>query len=129
MTGVPTPKTLPLVTVVIPTYNERDNLRSQASKVLALGPGYRLVVVDDNSPDGTGDVAEELAAAFPGRVRVLHRPEKRGIGPAYVAGFRAALAGEAAYIAEMDADHSHEPADLPRPVPPSVAGPAGSGAG
>lgn len=106
----------PLVTVVIPTYNERENLASLVPEVLRLGPGYRVLVVDDNSPDGTGQVADQIAAAHPGRVRVLHRAEKQGIGPAYVAGFRAALADETAYIAEMDADHSHDPEDLPRLV-------------
>ena len=102
--------------VVIPTYNERDNLASLVPKVLRLGPNFRVLVVDDDSPDGTGEVADQLAAACPGRVTVLHRPEKKGIGPAYVAGFRAALAEDAAYVAEMDADHSHDPDDLPRLV-------------
>lgn len=116
LTPVPPRSSDPLVTVVIPTFNERENLASLVPKVLRLGLGYRVVVVDDNSPDGTGEVADQLAAAFPGRVRVLHRPEKQGIGPAYVAGFRAALADETAFIAEMDADHSHDPEDLPRLV-------------
>ncbi len=106
----------PRVTVVIPTFNERENLISLVPKVLRLGPGYRVLVVDDNSPDGTGEVADQLAADFPGRVRVLHRPDKQGIGPAYIAGFRAALEDDPAYIAEMDADHSHDPDDLPRLV-------------
>ena len=109
------PTTAP-ITIVVPTYNERDNLRTRVPRVLALGPQYRVVVVDDNSPDGTGTVADELAAAHPGRVQVLHRPAKRGIGPAYVAGFRAVLATDAALIAGMDADHSHDPADLARLV-------------
>ena len=104
------------VTVVIPTYNERENLRSLVPRLLALGPAYRIVVVDDNSPDGTGVVADLLAAEHPDRVQVLHRPKKEGIGPAYVAGFRAALSGDAAVIAEMDADHSHDPADLAKLV-------------
>ena len=102
--------------VVIPTYNERENLRTLLPRVLALGERYRVVVVDDGSPDGTGAVADALAAAHPGRIRVLHRPGKAGIGPAYVAGFRAALASDAAYVAAMDADHSHDPADLPELV-------------
>ena len=106
----------PSVVVVVPTYNERDNLGRLVPAVLALGPSYRVIVVDDASPDGTGELADELAAAHPGRVRVLHRPAKRGIGPAYIAGFRAALADGADLIAQMDADLSHDPADLPRLV-------------
>jgi len=102
--------------VVIPTFNERDNLPNIVSELLALGPEYRLIVVDDNSPDGTGAVADRLAAAHPDRIAVLHRPGKAGIGPAYVAGFAAALAGGADRIASMDADHSHAPADLRRLV-------------
>jgi len=104
------------ITVVIPTYNECDNLRSLVPQVLGLGPGYRVIVADDNSPDGTGKVADALAEVFPGRVQVLHRPGKAGIGPAYVAGFRAALADGADLVVEMDADHSHRPSDLPRLV-------------
>ena len=104
------------VVVVVPTYNERENLRSLAAAVLAHGPGYHLLIVDDASPDGTGALADSLAAAQPGRVRVLHRPAKHGIGPAYVAGFRQALALRADLIVQMDADHSHDPADLPRLV-------------
>jgi len=106
----------PSVIVVVPTYNERANLRSLVAAVLAHGPRYRILVVDDASPDGTGVVAEELAVAHPGRVRVLHRGSKRGIGPAYVAGFRQALALGTDLIVQMDADHSHDPADLPRLV-------------
>jgi dolichol-phosphate mannosyltransferase len=104
------------VTVVIPTFNERDNLPDMLRELIALGPAYRMVVVDDNSPDGTGEVADRIAAAHPGRIAVLHRPAKAGIGPAYIAGFEAALAGGAQRIASMDADHSHAPLDLPRLV-------------
>jgi dolichol-phosphate mannosyltransferase len=106
----------PSVVVVIPTYDERENLGAVATDVLALGDAYRLIVVDDASPDGTGELAEALVTAHPGRVRVLHRPAKRGIGPAYVAGFRLALEDGAELIAQMDADRSHDPADLPRLV-------------
>ena len=102
------------VAVVIPTYNERENLNALVPRLLALGERFRVVVVDDNSPDGTGAVADALAATHADRVRVLHRARKEGIGPAYVAGFRAVLASDAAFVAEMDADHSHDPADLPR---------------
>ncbi len=106
----------PSVTVVIPTYNERENLQTLIPDVLGLGPTYRVIVVDDSSPDGTGQIADDLARRFPGRVEVLHRPRKEGIGRAYVAGFDPALAGDADLIAQMDADHSHAPADLARLV-------------
>ena len=107
------------VAVVIPTYNERENIASVVADLLALGDAYRVIVVDDASPDGTGGLADALAAAQPDRISVLHRPEKRGIGPAYVAGFRAALAmtnPAVDLIVQMDADRSHDPADLPRLV-------------
>jgi dolichol-phosphate mannosyltransferase len=106
----------PRVTVVVPTYNERPNLEELAARVLALGPDYALLVVDDGSPDGTGTLADALAAANPGRVSVLHRPRKEGIGPAYLAGFARALAAGTPLVAQMDADLSHDPADLPRLV-------------
>ena len=106
----------PTVVAVIPTYDERENIRGVVEDVLALGEGYRVLVVDDASPDGTGRLAEALAGEHPGRVGVLHRPAKRGIGPAYVAGFRAALGAGADLVAQMDADRSHDPADLPRLV-------------
>ena len=106
----------PRVTVVVPTYNERPNLAELAGRVLALGPAYSLLVVDDASPDGTGALADALAAAHPDRVAVLHRPKKEGIGPAYLAGFARALGAESSLVAQMDADLSHDPADLPRLV-------------
>jgi dolichol-phosphate mannosyltransferase len=106
----------PTVTVVIPTYNERENLTSLVPELLNRNPSYRIVIVDDNSPDGTGTVADQLADVFPGRVQVVHRAKKQGIGPAYVAGFRAALRSDSDYVATMDADHSHNPDDLPRLV-------------
>lgn len=102
----------PGVVVVVPTYNERPNLPTLVAGVLAHGPHYRLVIVDDNSPDGTGQLADELAAANPGRIDVLHRPGKGGLGPAYVAGFAHALALHPDLIAQMDADLSHDPAAL-----------------
>lgn len=101
------------VTVVVPTYNERENLPHLAAAVLLHG--YSLLVVDDGSPDGTGDVADSLAAEV-ARVSVIHRSEKQGLGPAYGAGFERALADGAEVIVEMDADFSHNPADLPRLV-------------
>lgn len=110
-----------VVVVVIPTYNERENLRWVVEAVLAHDARYRVVVVDDASPDGTGALAETLAAEHGGRVEVLHRPAKGGIGPAYVAGFRRALDLGAELIVQMDADRSHDPADLPRLVAASGA--------
>jgi dolichol-phosphate mannosyltransferase len=100
------------IVVVIPTYNERENIAWLVPEVLAIDPCISVVIVDDNSPDGTGDLADTLSAANPGRVEVLHRAEKNGIGPAYVAGFQRALSLQPLLIAQMDADHSHQPDDL-----------------
>ena len=108
------PVAAPSIVVVIPTYNERDNLPSLLPQVLALGDAFRVIVVDDNSPDGTGALADEAAERDPDRIRVVHRPTKTGLGPAYVAGFTQALADGADLIVSMDADHSHAPGDLPR---------------
>ena len=102
------------LTVVIPTYNERENLSALLPRVLVLGPGYRVIVVDDNSPDGTGALADEFAALYPDRIEVLHRRAKEGLGAAYVAGLHLALERGSDLIATMDADHSHDPSDLPR---------------
>ncbi len=102
------------VWVVLPTYNEAPNLEALVDAALErLPPSRRLLVVDDSSPDGTGKIADRLAATR-GDVSVLHRPRKQGLGPAYVAGFRQALAGGADLVVQMDADFSHDPADLPR---------------
>lgn len=106
----------PDVVVVVPTYNERPNIEALVLGVLALGPRVRLVIVDDNSPDGTGQLADSLAAAHPGRIDVLHRPGKRGLGPAYIAGFQRALQMAPDLVAQMDADLSHDPATLARLV-------------
>ena len=103
----------PSVVVVVPTYNERANIEGLVLGVLAQGPGYRILVVDDGSPDGAGELADTLAAAYPGRVDVLHRAAKGGLGPAYIAGFRRALTLQPDLIAQMDADYSHDPAALP----------------
>ena len=100
------------VVVVIPTYNERENIQWLVPEVLALDPIISVVIVDDNSPDATGSVADDLALANPGRIDVLHRDAKNGIGPAYIAGFQHALAMKPALVAQMDADHSHLPVDL-----------------
>lgn len=101
------------VLVVIPTYNERENLGPIVSRLHAALPETHVLVVDDGSPDGTGDLADELAAANE-RIHVLHRTEKAGLGAAYIAGFEWALARDYAVIVEMDADGSHAPEDLPR---------------
>jgi dolichol-phosphate mannosyltransferase len=99
--------------IVIPTYNEADNVEPLAAAVLA--PANRsLLIVDDNSPDGTGQLAEDLARRYPGRLSVLHRAGKQGLGTAYVAGFRQALAQGADLVVQMDADFSHNPADVAR---------------
>jgi dolichol-phosphate mannosyltransferase len=100
------------VLVVIPTYNERENLPGLV-RVILDRPAYRVLVVDDGSPDGTGRVADELAREFPGRVEVMHRTGPRGLGRSYVEGFQHALRGSADYICQMDADWSHDPKYLP----------------
>lgn len=99
--------------VVMPTYNESRNIRDIVPQVLAQDPRLEVLVVDDNSPDGTGRMADELAAASGGRVHVLHRPGKEGLGRAYLAGFRWALEQGCDRIFEMDADRSHDPKYLP----------------
>jgi dolichol-phosphate mannosyltransferase len=100
--------------LVLPTYNEAENLEPLVEAALGnLPESARALVVDDNSPDGTGELADRLAAAEP-RIEVLHRTQKEGLGPAYIAGFRHALAAGAGRIMEMDSDFSHDPADLPR---------------
>jgi dolichol-phosphate mannosyltransferase len=100
-------------TIVLPTYNEASNLAGVVAALLALEPAVGVLVVDDNSPDGTGAIADQLAAAHPGRVSVLHRPAKTGLGDAYLAGFRRALADGAERIFEMDADFSHPVGAVP----------------
>jgi dolichol-phosphate mannosyltransferase len=97
--------------VIIPTYNERENVREIARAVLQVAPWIDLLIVDDNSPDGTGQLADALAETDP-RIHVLHRQEKQGLGRAYIAGFKWALAHNYEFICEMDADFSHNPADL-----------------
>jgi dolichol-phosphate mannosyltransferase len=99
---------------VIPTYNERENLNELVLQIRQQCPGLHILVVDDNSPDGTGVLADELAAAHPGEVAVLHRERKQGLGRAYVAGFEYVLAQEYDVILQMDADLSHSPAYLPK---------------
>ncbi len=101
------------VLVVVPTYNERENIGPILERLLKALPDVNALVVDDGSPDGTGDVADELAKADE-RIQVMHRTEKAGLGAAYVAGFRWGLSRDYATIVEMDADGSHAPEDLPR---------------
>jgi dolichol-phosphate mannosyltransferase len=102
---------VPRAVVCLPTYNERENLEPM---LRALGDkGVRVLVIDDNSPDGTGELADRLAQEL-GYVDVLHRERKEGLGPAYLAGFRHALASEAELLLEMDCDFSHDPDDVPR---------------
>ena len=100
------------VVVCIPTYNERENLPRILTRLFAANPSVHALVIDDGSPDGTGVLADELAAADP-RITVLHRTEKAGLGAAYRAGFARALAEGARVIVEMDADGSHQPEQLP----------------
>ncbi len=109
--------------VVLPTYDEADNLPGIARAVLDALPGSIVLVVDDNSPDGTGRLADELAAAEP-RIRVRHRPGKQGLGRAYLDGFEQALAAGATIVCQMDADWSHDPAALAALVEPIRAGAA-----
>jgi dolichol-phosphate mannosyltransferase len=111
------------VWVVLPTYNEAENLRPICEAILASLPAAMVLVVDDNSPDGTGRLADELASAEP-RVRVHHRAAKQGLGRAYLDGFGQALGGGAAIVVQMDADFSHDPAVLPALVTPIVNGSA-----
>ena len=102
---------LPTAVVCLPTYNERENLEPM---LRALGgKGVHVLVIDDNSPDGTGELADRLAAELD-YVDVLHRERKEGLGPAYLAGFRRVLSGEAELVLEMDCDFSHDPNDVPR---------------
>lgn len=103
------------IMVVIPTYNEASNLPTLIGELLALGAlDLEVLIVDDNSPDGTGQVADDLAERYPDRVHVLHRPGKLGLGTAYVAGFGYALEHGSDLIIQMDADFSHSPAYIPQ---------------
>ena len=108
--------------VCLPTYDERENLEPMLRALgEVLGPDDRVLVIDDSSPDGTGELADRLAAELEG-VEVLHRPHKEGLGPAYLAGFRRALELGAELIVEIDCDFSHDPADVPRLIASCEAG-------
>jgi dolichol-phosphate mannosyltransferase len=108
---------LPGPWLILPTYNEAENIeplvRAALPQLESTGLEHTILIVDDNSPDGTGQIADRLAEET-GRVRVLHRPRKQGLGRAYLAGFEVALGEGADLILEMDSDFSHDPADLPR---------------
>jgi dolichol-phosphate mannosyltransferase len=105
---------MPKIVVVLPTYNEAANLAAMIDAIRALSlPGLQILVVDDASPDGTGRIADGLAAAHPGAMAVIHRVGKKGLGTAYCEGFTWALAAGAASIVQMDCDFSHSPAYLP----------------
>ncbi|HEY3383949.1 MAG TPA: polyprenol monophosphomannose synthase [Vicinamibacterales bacterium] len=103
------------VLVIVPTFNERETIEPLLHAILALD-GYQAMVVDDRSPDGTGEIADLVAAKYPGRVSVLHRTGRAGLGRAYVDGFQHALIGDADRICQMDADFSHDPKALPELV-------------
>ena len=109
--------------IVLPTYNEAENLPGIAEAILSALPAATLLVVDDGSPDGTGRLADGLAAAD-ARVRVRHRPAKQGLGRAYLDGFGIALGSRAEIVVQMDADWSHDPATLPFLIGPVIAGSA-----
>ena len=119
-----------MLVVCLPTYDERENLEPMARAVLGVLSGHgldgRVLVIDDASPDGTGELADRLAGEL-GNLDVLHRERKEGLGPAYIAGFRRALESGADHVATMDCDFSHDPADLPRLV--EAADRAGIGLG
>ena len=101
------------VSIIIPTYNEKENIESLVTQLLALPTRVHIIVVDDNSPDGTGKIADRLAAENAGQVSVIHRPSKLGLGTAYIAGFKEALAEGADLVCSMDADFSHNPRYVP----------------
>ena len=100
--------------VIIPTYNEKENIQLILDSIFNLEYGFHILVVDDNSPDGTAELVKEYMIKHPDSLHLLERKEKLGLGTAYIAGFRWALAREYDYIFEMDADFSHDPEDLPR---------------
>ncbi len=101
--------------ILVPTYNERDNLPLLVKDIMTL-PGTVVMVLDDQSPDGTGAVADALATEYPGRVEVLHRTGQRGLGVSYLEGFRRAIESDADFVVQMDADLSHDPKYLPEMI-------------
>ena len=115
MTASPTAAAAPQALVVVPTYNERDNLPLLVAALMSH-PNVRVLVVDDQSPDGTGDLAEALARQHPGRLQVLHRTGNRGLGRSYIDGIKLAIREQVDVVCQMDADLSHDPDQLPRLV-------------
>src|SRR4030043_1186575 len=99
--------------IVIPTYNEKDNIRPLVEEIFKVAPGIKILIVDDNSPDGTGVIADELSKKYE-LIKVLHRGKKEGLGRAYIAGFNEALKFNPDYIIQMDADFSHHPKYIPQ---------------
>ena len=99
--------------IIIPTYNEKENIARMIDALMALEHGFDVLVVDDGSPDGTADIVKGAMVQYPGRVHILERSGKLGLGTAYIAGFKWALEREYEYIFEMDADFSHDPKDVP----------------
>lgn len=118
--SAPQPESL----VIIPTYNEKENIRKIVEAVLAFPTGYHVLVVDDGSPDGTADIVRDLMAKYPDRVFLMERPRKSGLGTAYIAGFIWGLDRGYSLLFEMDADFSHDPNDLDRLREPIVRGEA-----
>jgi len=108
--------------VIIPTYNEKENVVKMLETVMALEPFFHVLVVDDGSPDGTADLAKSVAKKFNGRIFMLERKKKQGLGTAYIAGFKWALQKDYTYIYEMDCDFSHNPEDLIRLRDACIAG-------
>lgn len=100
--------------VTIPTYNEADNIRAIIEAVFGLNQDFNILIIDDGSPDGTGDMVEEMQSKFPDSLHLIRRTGKNGLGTAYIAAFRWALERDYTHIFEMDADFSHDPKDLPR---------------
>src|SRR4030081_1003919 len=115
--------------VVLPTYNERENIEPIVAAILGQSADFEVLVVDDNSPDGTGRIVDGLVEPEPTRVHIMHRAGKRGLGTAYIEGFEWALARNYDFVFEMDADFSHDPADLPRLREPLTRGEADASVG
>src|SRR5687768_12740457 len=107
--------------VLVPTYNERENIPILVKDILQV-PGTVVMVLDDQSPDGTGAVADALAGEYPGRVQVLHRTGQRGLGVSYLEGFQRAIHSDADFVVQMDADLSHDPKYLPELIRVAAAG-------